>query len=160
MNIDRSGTADGSHRLGDNDHESSADKLNRTVAGVFGATYTLVAILGFLTTDHGRTGFAGKTSDDLIGLFGVNTLHNVVHLAIGLGLLFAASKGWKTARGANLLVGGTYLLVAVYGFFALDTDADIIGLNHADNFLHLFSGAALTAVALAKSKDRDRRVAA
>lgn len=155
MNIDRSGTADGSSRIG-NDFESPTDKLNRTVAGVFGAVYTLIAVLGFLTTDSDRTGFAGKTSDDLIGLFGVNTLHNVIHLLIGVGLLFAASKGWKTSRAANLLVGGTYLVVALYGFFALDTDADLIGLNHADNFLHLFSGAALTAVALAKTKDRDR----
>jgi hypothetical protein len=52
----------------------------RRFAQVFGAVYVLVGVLGFAFT--GLSDFAAPSSDRLI-LFGVNPLHNLVHLAVG-----------------------------------------------------------------------------
>ena len=132
-----------SHRTG------STRSLNQLLALVFGVIYTLVAILGFFVADS----FAGTGSDeaDLLGIFQVNHLHNIVHLLIGLALI-AASKRHETARSANLAIGITYIALAVIGPFLVDTDANIVALNGADHFLHLASGLVLAGVALAADK--------
>ena len=128
--------------------------LNQTLALAFGVIYTLVGIAGFFVT--GDVPFAGKDGDPLI-VFDVNGLHNIVHLLIGLALI-GASRRLDTARGANLAIGGTYLLLGVLGWFINDTAVDVIGLNSADHLLHLASGALLTAVAVAADKARRSRV--
>lgn len=135
------------------DRTGSTRSVNQTVALVFGAVYTLVAILGFFVADS----FAGTGSDeaDLLGIFQVNHLHNIVHLLIGLALI-AAAKRHDTARSANLAIGVTYLALAVVGPFLVDTEANIVALNTADHFLHLASGLVLAGVAVAMDKDRSR----
>ena len=126
--------------------------LNQTVALVFGAVYTLVAILGFFVSNT----FADQNDDKLLGIFEVNHLHNIVHLLIGVALI-AASRRHDSARGANLAIGATYLLVFLIGLFiAGDKSANILALNGADNVLHLISGALLAGVALTQDKDRAR----
>ena len=138
-------------------HDTGATRsrtLNQTLALAFGVIYTLVGIAGFFVT--GDVPFAGKDGDPLI-VFDVNGLHNIVHLLIGLALI-GASRRLDTARGANLAIGGTYLLLGVLGWFINDTAVDVIGLNSADHLLHLASGALLTAVAVAADKARRSRV--
>lgn len=122
--------------------------LNQTLALVFGVIYALVGVAGFLVT--GDVPFAGDQGEPLI-LFDVNGLHNIVHLVIGVALI-AASRRLDTARGANLAIGVTYLLLGVLGPIINDTPVDVIGLNGADHVLHLVSGALLTAVALLADK--------
>lgn len=121
---------------------------NRLLATVFGAVYLLVGILGFAVT--GLSDFAGTEGDSLLG-FAVNPLHNIVHLAIGIGLL-AASRATATAKAANTLVGAVYLLVGIVGLFLLDSDANILALNGADNVLHLASAVVLLGVGLSQDK--------
>ncbi len=128
----------------------SSDRLNRMVAGIFGAVYLLVGLLGFFGNRAGET-FAGRTGHSLFG-FQVNGLHNIVHLAIGAALLAAAAAGWRAARSANLTVGVVYLALGILGFFITNTAINIVALNTADHFLHLLSGAVLTAVALSGRK--------
>ena len=94
---------------------------------VFGVVYLLVGILGFL-------------NDPILGIFNVNALHNVVHLAIGGALVFS-SKDHATAKTVSLVVGAAYLLVALLGFVAKDFMEDLLDIDTADNFLHLASGA-------------------
>jgi Domain of unknown function (DUF4383) len=65
-------------------------------AQVFGAVYVLVGLLGFAFT--GFANFAG-TSEDKLLLFGVNPLHNIVHLAVG-ALWLASSRSEASARAA------------------------------------------------------------
>ena len=126
--------------------------VNSTVAGVFGAVYALVGILGFFISNT----FAATDDAKLLGLFEVNHLHNIVHLLIGVALL-AAAKSTRTARSANTAIGATYLLLAVVGPFVAGTDANIVALNGADHFLHLASGALLLATGvLADRTARDR----
>jgi hypothetical protein len=127
--------------------------VNQAVALVFGAVYTVVGLAGFLVSDT----FAGTEDGRLLGVFEVNGLHNVVHLLIGVALI-AASRRLDTAKGANLAIGGTYLLLGVAGWFIEGTDANIIALNSADHLLHLASGALLAGVALLTDKKVGTRV--
>ena len=114
--------------------------LNQLVATVVGAAFVLAGLAGFLVTES----FVGQEGDSLLG-FQVNGLHNVVHLLIGLALLVGA-RTLATARTANLVIGTTYLALAVLGPFLTGTDANIIALNSADHVLHLLSGGLLAGV--------------
>jgi len=61
------------------------------IAGIFGATYVAIGLLGFVAT--GGVGFADTEGSNLLGIFEVNPLHNLVHLAIGVALLLAFAAG-------------------------------------------------------------------
>ena len=126
--------------------------VNSTVAAVFGAVYTLVGLAGFFVSET----FAATDDNTLLG-FEVNHLHNIVHLLIGLALL-GASRRTETARRLNLLIGGTYVLLGLVGWFIDDTAANIVALNEPDHLLHLVSGALLVAVALGADKRAHTRV--
>ena len=126
--------------------------VNSTVAAVFGAVYTLVGLAGFFVSET----FAATDDNTLLG-FEVNHLHNIVHLLIGLALL-GASRRTETARRLNLLIGGTYVVLGLIGWFIQDTAANIIALNEPDHLLHLASGAVLVAVALGADKRARTRV--
>ena len=128
------------------DARTGARSVSSTVAAVFGAVFTLVGLAGFFVSET----FAEQDDNTLLG-FEVNHLHNIVHLLIGVALL-AASKRTDTARRLNLTIGATYVALAVLGPFINDTALDVIALNTADNWLHLFSGVLLVAVALGADK--------
>lgn len=105
----------------------SAKSPAQMFALVFGAVYILVGILGFvLAPDEG---------DKLFGIFQVNLLHNVIHLAVG-ALLLAGSSVHERAKQVNLIVGIVYGLVAILGFANVLVE-DLIDANAADDFLHL-----------------------
>lgn len=117
------------------------DNVNLLVAKLFGAVLVLVGILGF---------FVGTGT---LIIFGVNPLHNVVHLASGAVLLGAAyALEGRNASTANTGLGAVYVLVAVLGFAGvlvpglLNTHADLI--PHADNVLHLLVALVLLATGL------------
>lgn len=116
----------------------------RWAATVTAGIFLLVGILGFvpgITADYDQLGFAGHESQaNLLGLFQVSVLHNIVHLLFGIvGLALA-----RTSRGAFLfLVGGglIYLVLWLYGLVIEPTSAaNFVPLNSADNWLHLGLG--------------------
>ena len=114
------------------DRVTAGKTPTQTFALVFGAVYILVGLLGFVM-------------DPILGIFNVNLLHNVVHLAVGAAWVFS-SKDHATAKAVSLAIGVVYLLVAVLGFVAQDLMEDLLditddGKGMADNFLHLASGA-------------------
>ncbi len=111
---------------------------------MFGAVYILVGLLGFAVSGGN---FAGKEGGLLLGIFEVNGLHNVVHLAIGAALLGAALSSATASRSTNMAVGVLYLALGIVGWFIQDTAVDVVALNAADHVLHLVSGALLIAVA-------------
>ena len=135
------------------DSTTGTRSVNSTVAAVFGAVYALVGIAGFFVSET----FAEQTDNNLLGIFQVNHLHNIVHLLIGLALL-GASKRHDTARSANLAIGATYVLLGVFGPLINGSALDIIALNGADNGLHLVSGLLLVGVALLADKKARTRV--
>lgn len=114
------------------------------------AAFALVGVLGFvpgITTDYDEMELAGHESDaQLLGLFAVSVLHNVVHLLFGVaGFLLA--RTWIGAR-LFLLAGGTiYLVLTLFGLVVdRHGEANFIPLDHADNWLHLFLGLGMVAL--------------
>ncbi|HVM21065.1 MAG TPA: DUF4383 domain-containing protein [Egibacteraceae bacterium] len=125
--------------------------LNQKVGLVFGAVYILVGLLGF-TVSGGN--FVGSEGGLLLGIFEVNGLHNIVHLAIGAALIGAALSSAAASRGVNMTIGAVYLALGVLGWFIQDTALDIVALNAADHLLHLASGILLIAVARGVGENR------
>jgi Domain of unknown function (DUF4383) len=98
----------------------------------------LVGLLGFAFT--GFANFA-VASDDKLLLFGVNPLHNIVHLAVG-ALWLASSRTESAARTVSILIGAVYLVVGVLGLFINgSSDLNLLNINQPDNALHLASAA-------------------
>lgn len=123
---------------------------NRLAATIFGAVYLLVGALGFAVT--GGVGFIATEGGLLLGIFEVNPLHNIAHLLIGAALLIAGLASVKAARTVNVVVGATYLLLGIVGFFLVGTALNILALNTFDHFLHLASAIVLLGVGLAADR--------
>lgn len=121
-------------------------RLNTIVGFAFGAVFVLVGLSGFFVS--GGHHAVGTEGGQLLGLFQVNVLHNVVHLAVGALMIGAAVAGTRAAKTANTAFGLIYLVLFVVGLFIVGTGANIIALNDADNLLHLGLGLALTAVGI------------
>lgn len=106
--------------------------MARSFAIVFGAVYLLVGILGLILPSP------------LLGIFGVNLLHDIVHLAVGglwLAAAFSGVLGADSPRTASQLIGIVYLLVAILGFALPDLMYRLLVIDLADNFLHLGTAA-------------------
>ena len=97
--------------------------FQKTWAKIIGIVLLLVGVVGF---------FMG---DQILG-FGINTLHNVVHLLTGA--IFAwAGFGQGSAKSVNRWLGIVYIVVAVLGFLGM---LSFLATNGADNWLHLVIG--------------------
>lgn len=91
---------------------------------VVGAVLVLVGVLGFVMPSP------------LLGIFEVNTLHNIIHLASGALTLVAAMQGIGAMRMWGRAFGLVYLAVGILGF----VDPALFGLMHVnlpDNLLHV-----------------------
>ncbi|MDT0341808.1 DUF4383 domain-containing protein [Streptomyces litchfieldiae] len=133
----------------------------RTAALIVGVLFLVVGVLGFIpgiTTDFDELEFAGHDSEaQLLGLFQVSVLHNLVHLAFGvLGVLMATTSA--LARFYLIAGGAVYLVLWLYGLIVdNDEDANFVPLNHADDWLHLCLGVGMIALGLLLHRDRSRR---
>ena len=121
--------------------------VSQTIGLVFGAVYVLIGLVGFAITSG--VGFADTHGKDLV-FFEINPLHNLVHIAIGVALIWAARAGANASRVVNATIGSVYLLVGVVGLFVLNSSANILALNHPDNVLHLLSAAILIGAGMSK----------
>ena len=84
----------------------------RMFALVFGIVYLAVGLLGFTVT--GMSMDASQAAPRLLGLFPVNLLHNIVHLAIGAwGLASYRSMSGAVAYARGLAI--LYALLAIMG---------------------------------------------
>jgi hypothetical protein len=131
---------------------------NQLVGYGFGAVYVLVGLIGF--TVSGGSDFAGPHGGHLLGIFGVNGLHNVVHLLVGAALIGAAAAGAVAAKTVNTLVGAVYLLVGVLGLIIGSSSLNLLALNASDHILHFASALALLTVGLAGDRIMGRTHAA
>lgn len=130
----------------------TATNLQKIAAAV-GALFLLVGVLGFvpgITTHYGDMTFAGHDSGaELLGIFGVSILHNVVHLLFGFAGLGLA-RTWAGARAFLIGGGAVYLVLWLYGLLIdLSSSANFVPVNDADNWLHLGLGLAMVALGLA-----------
>lgn len=104
--------------------------LAKLYATVLGAVLTLVGILGFVP--------ALAPGGNLLGIFAIDPLHNVIHLLSGIvGLAVAFTAKGAYARYYALIFGIVYALVTVIGFIQGTTVLGLIHINLADNILHL-----------------------
>lgn len=144
-------------RPGDSPHHgvagpSDGARLARLLATATGAVFLLVGVLGFvpgITTNYSEMEFAGHHSGaELLGIFQVSILHNIVHLLFGVAGLVMARRA--TTAVAYLLGGGViYLVLWIYGLVVNhEGEANFVPLNSADNWLHLILGVAMIAMGL------------
>jgi hypothetical protein len=131
----------------------------QTVAGLIGLVFLVVGIAGFIpgitTNLYDGLEFAGHDGDaELLGIFQVSVLHNIVHLLFGVAGL-ALSRTISGSR--TFLVGGgaIYLVLWLYGLIIdKDSDANFVPLDSADDWLHFGLGVAMIALGLLLSRER------
>jgi hypothetical protein len=126
----------------------------QTVARLAGIVFLLVGIAGFipgLTTNlYDGLDFAGSGSEaELLGIFQVSVLHNIVHLLFGVGIFMAATP--EGARTYLIGAGAIYLVLFVLGIVG---GADWVPVNDADNWLHLGLGVGMLGAGFALTRDR------
>ena len=122
---------------------SNHRSLAQNLALAFGVAFLGTGVLGFIpgiTTNVGDMHFAGNDSpSELLGIFQVSVLHNIVHLLFGIAGI-ALSRSWETARtymfASGLIYVGLFLFGAILSFRDID-DANFVPVNDADNLLHL-----------------------
>ena len=127
----------------------------QNVARLVGIVFLLVGIAGFIpgitTNLYEGLEFAGDDGTaELLGLFEVSVLHNIVHGLFGLAGLALAG----TASGARTyLVGGGAIYIALW-LLALLGGADWIPSNTADDWLHLVLGVGMVGLGVALTRER------
>lgn len=110
------------------------------VSQVFGVVFVLVALLGFVSSG-GSMEADMEQAPRALGLFPVNLLHNLVHLAFGAWGL-AASRSWGAAKAYCRAAGAIYLVLAVLGFVVPET-LGLMPIGGNDIWLHALLGAVL-----------------
>jgi hypothetical protein len=104
--------------------------MMQKLAWVFGIVFILVGVLGFVPA---------LTSDgQLLGVFMVDGVHNIIHLLSGI--LAIAAAWWMSGAYTRLyfqVFGVVYAIVTIVGFLQGDTVLGLIMVNMADNLLHL-----------------------
>jgi len=117
----------------------------QSLAALVGLVFLVVGILGFIpgiTSHYSDLAFAGHDSNaKLLGIFQTSVLHNLVHIAFGVGILMA-----KTPEGARTyLIGGgvAYLTVWLIGVIG---GLGWLPVNAADNWLHFVLGVGMIAL--------------
>ena len=105
-------------------------EVQKTYALVIGAVLLLVGLLGFVM------------SSPLLGLFGVNTLQNILHLLGGaLGLYFGYKGSAGSVKNFNLGLGVVAIIVALLGFLTPALVESLLNINAATTWLHVLIGA-------------------
>lgn len=128
----------------------------QTVARLVGLVFLLIGIAGFIpgitTNLYDGLDFAGDGSDaELLGLFQVSVLHNIVHALFGVGIFLAA-----TPSGARTFLIGSGVIYVLLFLLGLLGGVDWVPVNDADDWLHLGLGVGLLALGFGLTRDRDR----
>lgn len=126
----------------------------QNIARLVGIVFLLVGVAGFIpgvTTDlYDGLEFAGNDgTSELLGIFQVSVLHNIVHALFGIaGLALAA-----TASGARtFLIGGGAIYLALF-LLGIVGGGDWIPANDADNWLHLLLGAGMIGLGVVTTRE-------
>jgi Domain of unknown function (DUF4383) len=130
----------------------------QSVAMLVSIVFILVGILGFIpgiTTNLDDITFSGNDSGaELLGIFQVSILHNIVHGLFGIVGLFLS----RTISGARtFLIGGgiIYLVLFLYGILiGDDSGANVVPIDNQDDILHLLLGIGMIAVGYVLGRER------
>lgn len=121
----------------------------RTFARIFGIVFLLIGLSGFIpgvTTSHSHPDVTMDSGLGLaLGLFPVNLLHNLVHVAFGVWGL-AAARSLDGSRGYFKATAIIYAVLTVMGLIAVAriwTTFGLVPLYGNDVWLHaLLAGVA------------------
>lgn len=131
----------------------------QTVALLVGVVFLLVGIVGFIpgiTTDAPGK-FTGEDSDaELLGIFRVSILHNIVHLLFGIAGI-ALARTWDGARA--FLIGGGVIYLGLW-LLGLIGALDWLPANDADHWLHFVLGVGMVGAGYLLSREATTRPAA
>lgn len=115
------------------------------LAGVFGVIFILVAVLGFISPG-GLVMTMDPTTGMVLGIFPVNLLHNIVHLAFGVwGLV--ASRSWSGSKSFFSVAGVIYIVLTLLGFLS-PTGFGLVPLGGANIWLHVVLGVVMLGIGL------------
>ena len=124
-----------------------------SMAGLFGMAFVLVGVAGFVpgVVDHYELlgWWRSGSGAQLLGIFQVSILLNLVHLGFGtLGLLMARTT--PTARVYLSGGGAAYVALGVYGLL-IDRAGDwnVVPVDRADDWLHMGLGIGMLYAGLA-----------
>jgi hypothetical protein len=109
--------------------------MTKNVLYVLGAVFVIIGLLGFV-------------NHPVLGIFEVNTLHNLIHLASGILALIFAGMAESQAKTFAVVLGVVYALVTLLGFLLGGNVLGLIHVNMADNLLHLVLTVVLLATGL------------
>ena len=100
----------------------------------FGIIFTAIGVLGFVP---------GIATPDgiLLGIFMVDALHNIIHLATGLIALYLITQMPGMVKTYFKVFGIVYAVVALLGLMT-GSVLGLIDVNSADNALHVVVAAA------------------
>jgi hypothetical protein len=131
----------------------------QVVARLVGLVFLLVGIAGFIpgitTNLYEGLDFAGDGSEaELLGLFQVSVLHNIVHALFGVGIFMAA-----TPSGARTFLIGSGAIYIVLFLLGLIGGAEWVPVNDADDWLHLALGVGLLGLGFGLTRDRSTSLA-
>ena len=126
-------------------------------AQIFGVVYLLVGILGLIPplVAGSLPGVLGPLKGLLLGLFAVNLLHSLTHLAIGIAGL-ALYRSFSGAKAYALALGIAYAGLFLLGVLTepVGTLGGILPLNAPDDILHILTAlVAFGAYFLSRSRD-------
>lgn len=102
----------------------------KLLAILFGIAFIFAGVAGFMP--------AFTTNGALLGIFEVDAMHNIVHIASGV-VAIMASTNLKWTKLYFLIFGLVYLLVGIVGFVR-GGDLFMMHVNLADNILHVGIG--------------------
>jgi Domain of unknown function (DUF4383) len=125
--------------------------MAKTLGMLFGIVFLAVGVLGFVP---GVTTTGPDGMPMLLGIFMVNTVHSIVHIASGAVFLIASMSGAGAARLWFQLFGIIYAIVAVLGF--MTPNGMLLGLisnNPADTYLHVGLAATMLLIGFATPKE-------
>ncbi len=134
-------------------------------AKLIGATYTSFGVIGFLPIHFlNPLHHEGVGARYLFNLVAINTIHNLIHLAIGITGLLAARK-LSSSRLWGKICGPMLLLVFIGGIvqaYLEDLPVDqlflgLVPLNSPGHILHLVTGSIVLYLGLASSDTEELR---
>jgi len=109
-------------------------------------------ILGIVFVAVGLLGFV---NNPVLGLFAVDPIHNLIHIVSGVVLLAGAYSSLGSTLALRI-IGIVYALVAILGFFLVDTNGMLLGIfmvNEADKWLHVVLAVVILAAGFALPQD-------
>lgn len=115
--------------------------MAQTGALVFGAAFLLVGLMGFFVHNGMGMDANNDTTGRLLGLFPVNLLHNLVHLAFGAWGI-AASRSWAASRSYGRIGAAIYAVLVVLAFVD-PTTFGLVPIGSNDIWLHAVLAAGL-----------------